>query len=104
MAAAPQIRVKMKLTLQRVTLPLREFVLQADLVLTCPATAIFGPSGAGKTSLLDLVAGLRRPRAAFIEFDGRTLTDTARDVFVPPRLRRMGYLAQDLALFPHLSV
>jgi molybdate transport system ATP-binding protein len=94
----------MNLRLQRVALPLRDFVLQADLALGGPATALFGPSGAGKTSLLDLIAGLRRPAAALIELEGRALTDTMRGLFVPPRLRRIGYVAQDLALFPHLSV
>ncbi len=67
-------------------------------------TAIFGPSGAGKTSLLDLIVGLRRARSAFIQLDGTVLTDTATGVWVPTRRRGIGYVPQDLALFPHLSV
>ena len=94
----------MKLLLKNISLPLAEFTLEVDLELQSQVTAIFGPSGAGKTSLLDLIAGLRRPQSAFIELDDRTLTDTARRIAVPPRLRRIGYVPQDLALFPHLSV
>ena len=67
-------------------------------------TTIFGPSGAGKTSLLELVAGLRRAKSALIQLDERVLVDTARGVFVPPHQRQIGYVPQDLALFPHLSI
>jgi len=94
----------MKLALKGLSLPLREFALEADVILERRSTAIFGPSGAGKTSLLDVIAGLRRPASAWIEFNGRLLADTARGVDLPPRLRRIGYVSQDLALFPHLSV
>ena len=93
-----------KLVLKKIRLPLAGFVLELDLELAGRVTALFGPSGSGKTSLLDLIAGLRRPESAWIELDGRVLTDTAAGVAVPPRLRRIGYLPQDLALFPHLSV
>src|SRR5438309_1109686 len=67
-------------------------------------TVIFGPSGSGKTSLLDLVAGLRRAESAFIQLGDEILTDTSKGVFVPARRRGIGYVPQDLALFPHLSV
>src|SRR6185369_13427532 len=78
--------------------------LEADLEVHNQFTAIFGPSGAGKTSLLDLIAGLRRPDSAFIQLGERVLTDTAGRVEVSTRHRRIGYVPQDLALFPHLSV
>ncbi|HEY3863249.1 MAG TPA: ATP-binding cassette domain-containing protein [Verrucomicrobiae bacterium] len=94
----------MKLLLKNISLPLSDFVLEADLELTRQVTAIVGPSGAGKTSLLDLIAGLRQARGALIQLDDRVLTDTARHVAVPPRSRRIGYVPQDLALFPHLTV
>ena len=94
----------MKLLLKHISLPLADFVLQVDVELAGQVTAIFGPSGAGKTSLLDLIAGLRRPQSAFIQLEQRVLTDTARALALPPREREIGYVPQDLALFPHLPV
>jgi molybdate transport system ATP-binding protein len=94
----------MNLLLKKISLPLTPFTLEVDVEIHSRVTVIFGPSGAGKTSLLDLVAGLRRPPSAFIQFEGRLLTDTARNLSVPSRHRGIGYVPQDLALFPHLSV
>lgn len=94
----------MNLLLKSIVLPLAEFTLAVDADLNSQVTAVFGPSGAGKTSLLDLVAGLRRARSAFIQLDDDVLTDTAAGRVVPTRHRRIGYVPQDLALFPHLSV
>jgi molybdate transport system ATP-binding protein len=94
----------MKLRLQQVVLPLAHFALELDTLLTGQVTAVCGPSGAGKTSLLDLLAGLREPRSAFIQLGDCLLEDTAAGRHVPPRDRRIGYVPQDLALFPHLSV
>jgi molybdate transport system ATP-binding protein len=92
------------LLIKNVSLPLAHFTLEVDLEVRHRVTAIFGPSGAGKTSLLDLMAGLRSARSAFIQLDDRVLTDTAENVFVPAHRRGIGYVPQDLALFPHLSV
>ncbi len=94
----------MPLLLKSISLPLAEFVLQVDVELTGQVTAIYGPSGAGKTSLLDLIAGLRRPRSAFVQLDQRVLADSGRGLALPPRCRQIGYVPQDLALFPHLPV
>ncbi len=94
----------MTLLLKNIFLPLTDFALVIDVEIRNQATAIFGPSGAGKTSLLDLIAGLRRPKSAFVQLDDRVLTDTATHIKVPTRHRRIGYVPQDLALFPHLSV
>ncbi len=95
----------MSLVLKNISLPLSDFRLEVEAEVRRPIiTVIFGPSGSGKTSLLDLVAGLRRPESAFIELSGEVLTDTANRVFVPARRRGVGYVPQDLALFPHLSV
>lgn len=94
----------MSLRLGNISLALAHFTLEVDLEIQSRVTAIFGPSGSGKTSLLDLAAGLRRAQSAFIQLDDRVLTDVAKGVFVPARHRGIGYVPQDLALFPHLSV
>jgi molybdate transport system ATP-binding protein len=94
----------MSLLLKRISLPLAPFTLDVDVEIHGRLTAIFGPSGAGKTSLLEVVAGLRTARSAFIQLGERVLTDTGEGVFVPVRQRGIGYVPQDLALFPHLSV
>ncbi len=60
----------MRVLLRNICLPLTEFTLEVDLEIQSQVTAIFGPSGAGKTSLLDLVAGLRRPKSALIQING----------------------------------
>ncbi len=67
-------------------------------------TALFGRSGAGKTSIINLVAGLIRPDEGLIAVDGTVLVDTARRIFVPRHRRRVGYVFQEGRLFPHLSV
>jgi molybdate transport system ATP-binding protein len=64
--------------------------------------AVLGPNGAGKSTLLDLLAGLLRPDAGHVRVDGRTLTDVALRVHVPPHRRGVGLLAQQPLLFPHL--
>ena len=94
----------MSLRLKNISLPLANFTLEVDVEMRGRVTAVFGPSGAGKTSLLDLIAGLRAARSAFIQLDGTVLADSAKNVFVPTRRRGIGYVPQDLALFPHLSV
>lgn len=94
----------MALQLKKISVPLASFTLEVDVEIRGKLTAIFGPSGAGKTTLLDLVAGLRPAQSAFIQLDEQVLTDTSRGVFVPSRRRGIGYVPQDLALFPHLSV
>ena len=104
MVHAPEKRREMKLLLKNISLPLTDFSLTIDAEIQNQVTAIFGPSGAGKTSLLDLIAGLRRPKSAFIQLDDRILTDTPARTHVPTRRRQIGYVPQDLALFPHLSV
>jgi len=90
--------------LQNIVLPLANFELSISIELAHRVTAITGPSGAGKTSLLDLIAGLRQPKSALIEVDGVVLTDTMRGIRLAPERRAIGYVPQDLALFPHLCV
>jgi len=94
----------MKLQLEQLHLPLDGFALELSVELAGGIIGISGPSGAGKTTLLDVIAGLRRPRAGRVTLDGAVLSDAAARAFLPPRQRRLGYVPQDLALFPHLSV
>jgi len=67
-------------------------------------TALFGRSGSGKTSLVNIVGGLIRPDRGRLVVDGQVLVDTERRVFVPTHRRRIGYVFQDSRLFPHFSV
>ena len=80
---------------------------ELDLAFEAPAgatTVIVGESGAGKTSVLRLAAGLDRPDEGRIALDGATYADTAAGVHVPAWRRDVGYVSQDYALFPHLTV
>jgi molybdate transport system ATP-binding protein len=88
----------------RVRKRLPDFVLEVDFAVRDEVLVLFGPSGAGKTMTLRMVAGLERPDAGEIVLDGRTLVSRERRVWVPPRERRCGFVFQDLALFPHLDV
>ncbi|MEX2316395.1 MAG: ATP-binding cassette domain-containing protein [Pirellulales bacterium] len=67
-------------------------------------TALVGPSGVGKTTVLNLIAGLLRPQMGAIQLRGQTLFDDKKDVDLPPEQRGVGYVFQDYQLFPHLSV
>src|SRR5207244_312169 len=81
-----------------------DFRLDAAFDSAGGLTALFGRSGAGKTSLINAIAGLFRPEHAQIAVDGEVLTDSERGVFVPARRRRIGYVFQEGRLFPHLTV
>lgn len=67
-------------------------------------TVLFGPSGVGKTSVLDMVAGLLRPDEGHVRVGGETLFDSAAGIDLSPERRRAGYVFQDGRLFPHMSV
>lgn len=82
-----------------------DFALAADFAVPeRGVTALFGRSGAGKTTLVNLLAGLARPDRGRIAFAGAPVTDSERRIFLPPERRRIGYVFQDARLFPHLSV
>lgn len=81
------------------------FALQADFAApSAGVTALFGRSGAGKTTIIQAVAGVVRPDAGRIAVEGETFFDAARGVDVPIEARRVGYVFQEARLFPHLSV
>jgi molybdate transport system ATP-binding protein len=80
------------------------FTLDARFTAGPGLTALFGRSGAGKSSLIKLIAGLSRPDQGRIAIDGSVLVDTAEGVFVPKHRRRIGYVFQEDRLFPHLTV
>ena len=82
----------------------RRFDLAVRFASDVPFAALYGPSGAGKTLTLQAIAGLLRPTQGHIRLDGRTLFDSAQKINVPTPQRRVGYLPQNYALFPHLSV
>ena len=67
-------------------------------------TGLFGASGAGKTSLISMIAGLLTPDRGTIVLDGEPLDDTAKHLHVPAHRRRIGYVFQDARLFPHFNV
>src|SRR5207253_6265152 len=83
---------------------LGSFVLDAAFDSAGGLTALFGRSGAGKTTLINAIAGLLRPDRGRIVLDGEALSDTERGIFAPPSRRRIGYVFQQGRLFPHLSV
>lgn len=78
----------------------------ADLTLGAPAvvTILFGASGCGKTTVLRCLAGLEKPDEGSICFGNETWFDAKQGQFLPPRLRKIGFVPQDYALFPHLTV
>jgi molybdate transport system ATP-binding protein len=84
--------------------PLRTFRLRLSLSLEGGTLALVGPSGAGKTSVLRAIAGLLRPERGRVELDGDVWLDTAAGIDLPPERRSVGFVFQDYALFPHLTV
>ncbi len=83
---------------------LGDFKLEASFTSNGLVTGLFGNSGAGKTSIINMIAGLVAPDRGRISLDGEDLDDTATGLHIPPHRRRIGYVFQDARLFPHLSV
>jgi molybdate transport system ATP-binding protein len=92
------------LKFQNVRVLLKDFSLEADCELNAPITGIFGPSGAGKTTLLEVIAGLRQISSGTLFLHDKIVSDPARKLFTKPENRGIGYVPQDLALFPHKTV
>jgi molybdate transport system ATP-binding protein len=80
------------------------FTLEIRETLSGKITALFGASGAGKTTTLEAIAGLRRPSQGTIIVNDRVLFSSSQPLDVPVHARRVGYVAQDVLLFPHLRV
>lgn len=97
----PAVSVAFELRLQSRE---RRFDLDMRFDSSQQRIVLFGPSGAGKSVTLQVVAGLLRPASGRIAIGERVLYDSRKGIDVPPRERRIGYVLQDHALFPHLSV
>jgi len=80
------------------------FQLAAKFETEARVTALFGPSGAGKTTIINMIAGLIAPDRGRIMYRGKVLFDAAGKVNLPPHRRQFGYVFQDGRLFPHLTV
>ena len=81
-----------------------DFLINAAFKSEHKITALFGASGAGKTSILSVIAGITKPQSAKIAIEGKTLVDTSQKIFIAPHLRKIGWVFQEGRLFPHLSV
>ncbi|HPJ01565.1 MAG TPA: ATP-binding cassette domain-containing protein [Candidatus Limiplasma sp.] len=83
---------------------LGSFTLDVAFSAKAEWMGILGASGCGKSMTLKCIAGIETPDAGYIRYNGRTLFDSAQKINLPPRLRRVGYLFQSYALFPHMTV
>ena len=82
----------------------RRFDLQVQCTSRAQRLVLFGPSGAGKTQTLKMLAGLVRPDRGHVRVAGATVFDSSAHLDLPPQARRLAYVFQDYALFPHLTV
>lgn len=82
----------------------RSFSLDLRLDAAHGFTVLFGPSGAGKTTALECIAGLQRPESGRVAIGDQVVFDSAADIDLPPPTRGLGYVFQTLALFPHMTV
>ena len=83
---------------------LGELLIDVEFQTSSRLTALFGKSGSGKSSIINMIAGLVKPAQGLIVVDGRVLFDSGSGVDIPVHQRRIGYVFQDGLLFPHLNV
>lgn len=81
-----------------------DFTLQVNFKISEQILVLFGPSGCGKTTTLRCIAGLLKPNAGKIVFNDQVFYDSHANIFLAPQARRVGYMFQDYALFPHMNV
>ena len=99
-----ELRVELRKVLGNPAAGDRGLTVEAEFEVGTGFTILFGPSGAGKTTILDCVAGLQKPDSGSIAVSREVFFDSEKRVNVPTRQRNIGYLFQTLALFPHMSV
>lgn len=80
------------------------FELAVAFAAEAPVVGLFGRSGAGKSTVINAIAGIAKPRRGFIRINDVSLFDSAKGIDLPPEKRRVGYVFQDALLFPHLNV
>jgi molybdate transport system ATP-binding protein len=97
----PSLDIRVQLTLHS---PGRDFALDVQFASTARRTALIGPSGSGKSTLLKALAGLLPDARGHLRVDGATLLDSAQHIDLPARERGIGFVFQDYALFPHMTV
>ena len=81
-----------------------DFLINVEINLEEGINCFFGPSGAGKTSIINFIAGINQANESKIVINNKTLEDTSRNILVPIHKRNIGYVFQDSRLFPHLSI
>ena len=97
----------MRLTIENLTMAYRPHVAVDDISFNVPdgrLTAILGPSGCGKSTLLSGIAGIRRPESGIIGLGDRILFSSSEKTDIPPEKRRIGFVFQNYALWPHMTV
>ena len=88
----------------RIKKKLRDFALEVEFTARDGVFALLGASGCGKSMTLKMIAGIETPDEGQIVFNGRTLFDSDKKINLPPQVRRVGYLFQNYALFPNMTV